>query len=167
MPFGPTRRASRAVTQLYDLVLSPSGLRATQFIILYSIGQEGEIAQCRLAEHHAVSTETLSRRLASLRRKGLLQVREGAVHHQQLYSLTPSGRERLNGAIPAWNRAQDRLNAAIGTADRDLLLNLCDRIVAGARQAQLLRLPNRAQAAPPAGGAAAMPAGPATARAAS
>ena len=137
------RRASRAITQLYDLVLSPSGLRATQFIILLAIGQEGEIAQCRLAEDYAVSIETLSRRLGSLRRKGLVHLRDGSLHHQHVYSLTERGRAELDRAIPHWNRAQVRLKATLGEADLKLLFSLCDRLVAGAREAQQLRMPNR------------------------
>lgn len=37
------RRASRAVTHLYDLVLAPTGLKATQFVLLRAIEQHGEI----------------------------------------------------------------------------------------------------------------------------
>src|SRR4051812_6271247 len=103
------RRASRSVTQLYDLVLSPTKLKATQFVILYAIEQEGEVAQCRLADHYAVSVETLSRRLGSLRRQGLIRLREERLHHQRAYSLTEDGRSELNKALPYWNRAQERL----------------------------------------------------------
>ena len=36
------RRASQAVTNLYDLVLSPIGLKATQFITLQIVDSYGE-----------------------------------------------------------------------------------------------------------------------------
>ena len=141
------RGASRAITQLYDLVLAPTGLRATQFVILAAIGREGEIAQCRLANDYAVSVETLSRRLASLRRKGLVHVNDGFPHHQHIYTLTASGREELERAIPHWNRAQARLRATVGEADLKLLFDICERLVAGARHAQVIRMRN---CAPPA-----------------
>jgi len=136
------RRASRAITQLYDLVLSPTGLRATQFVMLAAIGREGKIAQCRLAEEYAVSVETLSRRLASLRRKGLVHLSDGSPHHQRVYSVTGAGRRELEKATPHWNRAQARLTAAVGEADLKLLFDICERLVAGARHAQVLRMPN-------------------------
>ena len=136
------RRASRAITQLYDLVLSPTGLRATQFVILSAIGREGKIAQCRLAEEYAVSVETLSRRLASLRRKGLVHLSDGSPHHQHVYALTDVGRRELEKATPHWIRAQARLSATVGAADLNLLCDICERLVAGARRAQVLRVPN-------------------------
>ena len=141
-PCTEVRRASRAITQLHDLVLSPTGLRATQFIVLFAIAQENEIAQCRLAENYAISIEALSRRLGSLRRKGLIQVRDGFPHHQRLYSLTEKGKKVVDDAMPHWNRAQARLRATVGEAELELLLKLCDRVVSGALQAQMLRIAN-------------------------
>ena len=138
------RRASRAITQLYDLVLSPTGLRATQFVILAAIGREGKIAQCRLAEEYAVSVETLSRRLASLRRKGLVHLSDGSPHHQHVYTLTNLGRRELERSTPHWNRAQARLTATVGEANLKLLCDICEHLVAGARHAQVLRMPNYA-----------------------
>lgn len=143
------RRASRAITQLYDLVLSPTGLRATQFVILAAIAREGRIAQCRLAEEYAVSIETLSRRLASLRRKGLVHLSDGSPHHQHVYTLTDAGRRELERATPHWNRAQARLAATVGEADLKLLFDICERLVAGARHAQVLRIPNHALSVTP------------------
>ncbi len=35
------RKASRAVTQFFDVALQPSGLRSTQFVILVRIGADG------------------------------------------------------------------------------------------------------------------------------
>ena len=75
-PCAALRRASRAVTHLYDLVLSPTGLKVTQFIVLRAIAEKGEIAQWRLAEEHGIADETLSRRLATLRKSGLV-IRRG------------------------------------------------------------------------------------------
>ena len=143
-PCTTIRRASRAITQLYDLVLSPSGLRATQFVILSAIGREGKIAQCRLAEEYSVSLETLSRRLASLRRKGLVHLSDGSPHHQHVYTLTDVGRRELEKATPHWNRAEARLSATVGDAGLKLLCDICERLVVGARHAQVLRIPNRA-----------------------
>jgi len=136
------RRASRAITQLYDLVLSPTGLRATQFVILSAIDREGERAQCRLAQEYAVSVETLSRRLAGLRRKRLVHLRDGSPHHQHVYTLTEMGRRELEKATPHWNRAQARLAVTLGEAGLKSLFDICERLVAGARQAQVLRVPN-------------------------
>jgi DNA-binding MarR family transcriptional regulator len=135
------RRASRSISQLYDLVLAPTGLKATQFTILLAIGEE-ETAQCWLAEHYAVAVETLSRRLASLRRRGLVQFEEGPVHHERIYSLTEEGRRELSKALPYWNRAQQRLRTIVGETDWVLLFQLLDRVAVKALEAQLVRATN-------------------------
>jgi DNA-binding MarR family transcriptional regulator len=88
------RRASRAVTQLYDLVLAPVKLKATQLFILTEINRSGELAQHEFAERYGVGVETLSRRFCVLRRKGLLVCRSGP-RKEQIYSLTPHGKETL------------------------------------------------------------------------
>ena len=64
------RRASRAVCHLYDLVLRPTGLKVTQFVILQRVAEAGEIAHSQLAKDLGASVETLSRRLANARKKG-------------------------------------------------------------------------------------------------
>jgi DNA-binding MarR family transcriptional regulator len=138
------RGAGRAVTQLYDLVLSPARLKATQFVILHAIAQEGELAQCQLADEYAISVETLSRRLGALRRQGLIQFREEPSHHQRVYSLTEAGQRELQRLLPYWNRAQERLRKALGEAEWEMLFHFCDRLVTAAREAQEIRTFNRA-----------------------
>ena len=47
---GNLRRASRAVTQLYDGVLQPSGLKATQFTLLVAAAELKAAPVSRMAE---------------------------------------------------------------------------------------------------------------------
>lgn len=136
------RRASRCVTQLYDLVLAPCGLKCTQFVSLRAIDEAGEIAQYQFARQYAVAVETLSRRLGALRRKGLVQVRTGTRHGEQIYSLTDDGRKLLNQARPYWERAQERLKTVLGDADWNLLFLTMDRVANAALEAERLRLRN-------------------------
>ena len=64
------RMVSRAVTQLYDDILRPSGLRVTQFSILGAIARLGE-ANLRQLEHPlAIDQTTLTRSLKLLERNG-------------------------------------------------------------------------------------------------
>jgi len=136
------RRVSRCVTQLYDLVLAPCGLKCTQFVSLRAIDEAGEIAQYQFARRYAVAVETLSRRLGALRRKGLVRVRTGTRHGEQIYSLTDDGKKLLNQARPYWERAQERLRTALGEADWNLLFVIADRVADAALQAEKLRLRN-------------------------
>src|SRR5215831_2658617 len=65
--FAALRTATRAVTQFYDLVLAPTGLKTTQFVILQEINAAGEIAQCDFAREFGIAVPTLSRRFGGLR----------------------------------------------------------------------------------------------------
>ena len=136
------RGASRSVTQLYDLVLAPTGLRATQFIILKTIHDTGEIAQCDYARKNAIAVETLSRRFGGLRRKGLVELRIGPQHGERIYALSEHGKKLLKQAMPYWNLAQRRLRNALGETDWSLMLELSERISSAAHNAEQLRTNN-------------------------
>ena len=139
------RMAARSATQFYDLVLAPSGLKATQFISLESIARAGELAQCEFAREHAVAIETLSRRLAGLRRKGLITSRTGR-HGKHIYRLTEQGKEALVRARPYWARAQKRLQRTLGADQFRGLLELCQNLVLAVPRAEELRATNFAPA---------------------
>ncbi|HTU43030.1 MAG TPA: hypothetical protein VMF10_15075 [Candidatus Aquilonibacter sp.] len=142
------RQAARSAAQLYDLVLEPTGLRATQFYMLKVIAEAGEIPQWKFAREHAVAVETLSRRFATLRRRKLIAVRTGSNHGEQLYSLTKEGKEAFTRAVPYWERAQSRLKRTMGRPQSKLLLQLCERAVEAARDAEELRTINCANESP-------------------
>jgi DNA-binding MarR family transcriptional regulator len=138
------RRAARSVTQLYDLVLQPTGLKATQFIALRSIAIAGELQQWRFAQEHSVAVETLSRRLSVLRRKGLVSVRVGRNHGERIYALTGEGQRVLADAVPHWERAQRRLARTLGDSEFERLMQLCDTATEAAQKAEELRATNAA-----------------------
>ncbi len=139
------RRAARAVTQLYDLVLSPTGLRATQFIILRSVAQHGEVAQWSLSREHSIAIETLSRRLAGMRKSGWVALRISGPRREHVYSITPDGREILARALPFWERAEARLaEAHARTAAHDLAatVQMLNLLAAAAQEGAVLRTTN-------------------------
>lgn len=140
--FASLRRAMRAVTLLYDEVLSPARIKSTQFVLLRSIGLAGECAQWQLAEQHAIAPETLSRRLAALRRCGYVQSRRGRTHAERLYSLTPLGSEKLHEASAYWQRAEERLRTCMNGADLQSMANMADHVAEAAQLALAMRMPN-------------------------
>jgi DNA-binding MarR family transcriptional regulator len=151
-PCAALRRATRAITHLYDLVLAPTGLKSTQFILLQAIYERGEVAQWRLAEEYGLGGDTLSRRLAILRNDGLIAFRVGLEHPgEKLYRLTEAGLARYEQALPWWARAQERLLLVMGEERWEMLLKVSEEVVAEARHAEAARYanrpPKRAQAA--------------------
>ncbi|HUO14496.1 MAG TPA: MarR family transcriptional regulator [Verrucomicrobiae bacterium] len=136
------RKAARSVTQLYDLVLQPAGLKLTQFTALRSIYEAGELAQWKFARQHGVAVETLSRRLAALRHRGLVSVRIGGNHGERIYTLTEGGRDAYMRALPYWDRAQQRFRQTLGIVDYQSLLQVCEASVEAAHEAEQLRASN-------------------------
>lgn len=133
------RRAARATSQFYDLVLQPSGLKCTQFFALKNIYEAGEIAQWKFSRENTIAVETLSRRFAALRRRGLITSRIGGNHGERIYTLTDEGKQAFQRALPYWERAQRRLCQTIGTSEWNLLLRLCEAAVQAAHKAETLR----------------------------
>jgi DNA-binding MarR family transcriptional regulator len=138
------RRAARATSLFYDLVLQPSGLKATQFFALKSICEAGEIAQWRFSQQNAIAVETLSRRFAALRKKGLIAARIGGNHGERIYTLTEQGKEALHRATPYWERAQQRLRQTLGDPELHALLRVCESAVQASQKAEQLRTTNAA-----------------------
>ena len=107
------RRASRAVTQVYDTELRPTGLRITQFTLLQALAHAGEMPHGRLGHVLALDSTTLTRTLVPLLEQGWIEARPGQDRRERLYHLTAAGRARLDEALPLWERAQDRVKAVV------------------------------------------------------
>src|SRR5438132_1556386 len=108
------RMVSRAVTQLYDDVLRPSGLRVTQFSILGTIARMGEANLKQLEDTLAIDQTTLTRSLHLLERD---RVTERVPHPDgriKAMRLTSAGRRALEAARPLWARAQDKVLREVG-----------------------------------------------------
>src|SRR5882724_6097961 len=109
------RMASRAVTQLYDDGLRPSGLRVTQFNSLAMIARMGEANLKQLEDTLAIDQTTLTRSLNLLERDRVI---ERVPHHDgriKAMRLTSKGRRALETARPLWARAQDKVLRELGT----------------------------------------------------
>jgi len=108
------RRATRAVTQLYDQELRETGLRVTQFTLLQVLERVQPVAQGRLGEILALDTTTLSRTLRPLEERGWIRSQPGDDQRERHWSLTAGGRKKLAGSKRHWRQAQDRLAARLG-----------------------------------------------------
>ena len=108
------RRAARAVSQIYDAELRDTGLTIAQFTLLQALDLAGEITQGGLGRLLVIDSTTLTRTLKPLERKGWIERRAGKDRREKPIVLTRSGRSRFERAVPAWNRAQDRVRRRIG-----------------------------------------------------
>ena len=109
------RMATRAVTQLYDDALRPSGLRASQFSILATIAGRGEANLKQLEAMLAIDQTTLTRNLGLLERDGLLERAPHPDGRVKAMRLTPAGRRALSIARPLWAQTQKKVLRELGT----------------------------------------------------
>src|SRR5438874_124217 len=96
------RKAGRALTSLYDEMLAPSGLHATQFSLLAHLARAGEETLTRLADVRGMDRTTLTRNLAPLERDGFVTVRAGADRRTRVVAITDAGRAAMERALPLW-----------------------------------------------------------------
>lgn len=124
------RKASRSVTQLYDNMLRPSGLRSTQFHILAEVYGAGEATVSELAKRLVIDQTTLTRGLALLERDGLLKSNPKPDARLKAVQLTKKGEQTLMAALPLWKAAQQQMLELIGPAAWPLLAADIERITA-------------------------------------
>jgi DNA-binding MarR family transcriptional regulator len=116
------RKASRAVTQLYDESLQPTGLRATQFTLLVALSVTGSISITDLAQQLVMDRTTLTRNLALLERQGLVAIAKGDDQRTRMVTLTHQGREAVVKALPLWEQAQTCIVSGLGRERWNTLL---------------------------------------------
>jgi DNA-binding MarR family transcriptional regulator len=105
---------TRAVTQLYDDILRPSGLRVTQFSILATIARMGEANLKQLEDTLAVDQTTLTRSLNLLERDGVIERASHPDGRIKAMRLTSKGRRSLEVARPLWAQAQAKVLREFG-----------------------------------------------------
>jgi DNA-binding MarR family transcriptional regulator len=111
------RRTARAVTQLYDETLRPSGLRITQFTLLVAVALSEPVPITRLADALDLDRTTLARDLKPLTERGLLEITAGEDKRTRMVRLTVQGREAIARTYPLWQQAQAHIVQGSG-ADR-------------------------------------------------
>ena len=109
------RMVSRAVTQLYDDVMRPSGLRVTQFSILGTIARMGEANLRQLEDTLAIDQTTLTRSLNLLERGGVIERVPRPDGRIKAMRLTSKGRRALEVARPLWAQTQAKVLRELGT----------------------------------------------------
>jgi len=128
------RKATRAITQLYDDILRPSGLRITQFSLLTVIWIMGKVNITRLAEEAVMDRTTLARNLDLLRKQGLIRIQAGDDARVREVSLTLAAHEKLAAALPYWEKAQAQITKILGAGRVNRLLADLSVAVAAAQK---------------------------------
>src|SRR5258708_40366894 len=86
------RKATRAVSRMYDDFLRDVGLNVTQFALLRQICVEKELSISTLGRYMVMDRTSIPRALAPLERDGLIHSRSGADKRIRIVSVTNKGR---------------------------------------------------------------------------
>jgi DNA-binding MarR family transcriptional regulator len=128
------RKAARAITKLYEEVLRPSGLRATQFSLLMATRVMGPVTVVKLAQVMVMDRTTLTRNLQLLETRGLITIKPGEDRREREVNLTAEGMEVLAKAVPLWEEAQERVREGLGEERLQNLLGDLSEMVSMARK---------------------------------
>ena len=108
------RRASRAVTQFYDQIMAPSGIKATQFTMLGAVAMMGSPSVTALSQQLNLDRTTLTRNLKVLVKMGLITISRGEDRRERVVTPTEFGLTTIKEATPAWQEAQTSLAKSLG-----------------------------------------------------
>lgn len=108
------RKVTRAVTQYYDSVLEPAGIRATQFTLLAALFSTKGKTLTEIAESLVMDRTTLTRNLKPLEKMSLIATVQTADKRSKAYILTPQGEEVVERCVPLWQQAQNNVVSSLG-----------------------------------------------------
>ncbi len=127
------RKATRAITQLYDERMRPTGLRATQLSILGATLALGPVTVTRLAEATVTDRTTVTRNLKPLEKQRLIRIKPGRDRREREIALTDRGRQALARAYPLWKVVQAQVAKNLGRDRMERLLSDLAGVVAVSR----------------------------------
>ena len=119
---GRLRRATRALTQLYDDLMAPSGLRVTQFSLLRTLERTGPQRITALAAATLLDRTALTRTLDSMVERGFVAIVAGRDARTREATLTRAGAAAIRAAEPHWKRAQAAVARRLGPAKLEALI---------------------------------------------
>ena len=109
------RRAARSLGRFYDDALAPSGLKGTQFGLLFQIQISSEPAMGTIAEALIMDLSALGHTLKPLIRDGYVETfADKDDRRVKRVRLTPQGNVKLDEAIRLWSAAQQQFEDKVG-----------------------------------------------------
>lgn len=122
------RRASRALTRLYDDALAPAGLTVTQFSILRNSQRLGGPTVSELADHTGHERTALWRTLQPLVRDGLIELAPGVEKPAHRIRVTAAGEAAVKRAEPLWEESQGKVEGVLGEVKQRQLVALLKEV---------------------------------------
>ena len=122
------RRATLAITALYDRHMENAGVTVQQFCALRHIRDAGSLSVTELSKRIGLDRTTLSRNLTLLERRGLLAT-QPSHGRQRRTALTLEGEKILDLALSHWRTAQQEVEARLGAERMETLEELLNLLL--------------------------------------
>ena len=122
------RRATQVVTQYYDGLLAPSGLKLTQFSLVHLIRLREPVSITELARVTGLDRTTMGKNLQLIARSDLISLSAGEDRRERIAQLTSKGRQALNMAYPLWKNAQATMTATVGEKHLGTFMSLLSEL---------------------------------------
>jgi len=103
------RKASRLVTQYYDMKLKPCNIKITQFSILSRLASGESKTLNALSDDLFMDRTTLTRSLDILSKAKLIKNVKVDDARKRVVKLTEKGFDVLDEAIPLWKEAEEEI----------------------------------------------------------
>lgn len=107
------RKATRAMSRLYDHHMAAEGLKTTQYSVLVNAARAA-LPVAELADRLGTDRTTMTRNLKPLVDAGWIELVAGADSRQRIVTITEAGRDKIATAARAWRRAQAELEVLLG-----------------------------------------------------
>ncbi len=132
-PMLPVRQASRVLSSIFDELIRPLGLQASQLAVLVGVALAGESGSPLgpLAQAMVLDSTTLTRNIRPLVKRGLVRVSRSPHDARVRVVLLTRGGERMIEAIfPRWQKALANARAKLGDETLGELRKQAQRVVA-------------------------------------
>ncbi len=124
------RRAAHSLTEFYDGILAPSGLKITQFSLLRELLLHGSLSITELAHLVDLDRTTTGKNLQVLARSGFVSFALGEDRREKAVQVTSTGKEAFALALPLWERAQTEVSVTLKQERLKLLTSLLAEVEA-------------------------------------
>ena len=108
-----TRRTARAVTNYMNGVLKPFDLTTAQFGLLMAVDKRPDSSLREISVNLLLDESTMTRNLAVLERRGLVQSEGGRGRQGKKVSLSAEGHALLEACTAKWRAANQELEARL------------------------------------------------------
>ncbi|MBX4264360.1 MarR family winged helix-turn-helix transcriptional regulator [Clostridium estertheticum] len=125
---GNLRKTTRTITQFYDKMLQPTGLRSTQCLLLLDIYYNQNVSVTNLSNILLMDQSTVTRNVELLRKSGYIDIKkEEQDSRKKCITITDKGLKTLDLSVPIFASAQSTIEDGIGKERiKELLKTLKD-----------------------------------------